>query len=63
MLESQTTTMKKNVRFEEGKCLDKIQPDQILKGRLLTIIDSNMHNTIKSWWLANNIKQVVMILD
>ena len=37
MLVSQTTTMKQNVRFQEG-------PDQIQNGRLSTIIGTNMHN-------------------
>ena len=49
MLDSQTTrpTVKHNLRFQEGICLEKIQPDQI-QNRLSAIIDTNMHITGKS---------------
>ena len=50
MLDSQTTrpTVKHNLRFQEGICLEKIQPDEIQNGRLSAIIDTNMQNTGKS---------------
>ena len=44
MLDSQTTTLKQNVRFQEGICPKKMQPDQIQNGWLSAIIDTNMHN-------------------
>ena len=44
MLDSQTTTMKQNVRFQERIYLEKVQPDQIQNGRLLVIIKTNMQN-------------------
>ena len=43
MLDSQTITMKQNVRFQEGPRPEK-NPDRIENGRLSAIIDTNMHN-------------------
>ena len=46
MLDSQTTTMKQNVRFQEGINLEKHQFDQIQNGRLSVISNTNNMHTI-----------------
>ena len=48
MLDSQTTTMKQYVRFQEGIYLEKHQPDQIQNGRLSVIMKINMHTFWKT---------------
>ena len=41
MIDSQTTAMKQNVRFQEGIFPEKIQRGQIQNGSLSVINDSN----------------------
>ena len=42
-VDSQTTTMKQNVRFQEGPCPEKIF-DRIQNGWFSAIIGTNMNN-------------------
>ena len=66
MLDSQTTTMKQNVRFQEGPCHEK-NPDGIKNGWLSAIIGTNMHNIWQTMVVCYTIttitKQIVVILD
>ena len=36
--------MKQNVRFQEGICPEKIQPDQIKMTSCVALVHTNMHN-------------------
>ena len=61
--DSYTMTIKQNVWFQEGICLENCQLDQIQNGRLSAIIDYNMHNIWKtvpdSWTIT--VKQNVLL--
>ena len=59
--------MKQNVRFQEGICSGKIQPDQFQNDQISAIFDSNMHNiwqiVVVNKTITVTLKQVVVILD
>ena len=59
--------MKQIVRFQEGICPEKIQLVQIQNGRLLAIINTNMHNICQTllvnYRLTITLKEEVVILD
>ena len=67
MLDSQNTTMKQNVRFQEGPCPEK-NPDRIQNGWLSAIICTNMANMHNIWqtmvvFYTITLKQIEVILD